>query len=103
MIAHYDRKFYYLKYRQGGLCPIAKEKKMWAESPRELHHRCHRTKWAIKKFPLFINSVWNLVAVCHWAHMQWGSYGKISWLEAERREAFLKRHSMIARAVNMED
>lgn len=103
MIANYEKKFAYLLRRQGGCCPIAATKKRWAVTPTELHHRLHNLKWARKKFPLFIDSVWNLMAVCHWAHMEWPSYGKISYLEAERREAFLQRHPLIARAVNMEN
>jgi len=103
VIANYNKKFDYLLYRQRGLCPIAKQKDGFAQPPSDLHHRCHRTKWATKRFPLFIDSVWNLMAVNHFWHMMWPSYGKISWLDAEKREAFLRRHPMMARAVNMED
>lgn len=103
MIKNYEKKFAYLVRKQGGICPIAKTRDKWAEAPTELHHRCHRTSWAIKKFPLFIDSLWNLMAVNHNWHMQWPSFAKISFFEAEKREAFLQRHPMIAKAVNCED
>ena len=102
MIKNYGKKFAYLLRRQNGICPIAKAKDGWAETPTSLHHRCHRTKWAKKKFPLFIDSVWNLMAVnFHW-HLQWPSFARISHMEAEKREEFLQRHPAIARAVNFE-
>jgi hypothetical protein len=102
MVANYERKFQYLWHHQHGRCPIAWSEG-WFELPTELHHRAHRTKWARRRFPLFIDSVWNLMAVAHDWHMRYPSFGKISWLEAERREQFLERHPAIARAVNMED
>jgi hypothetical protein len=92
--------------RQQGLCPIISAKYRGHYKyprPTELHHRCHRVGWAVKRFPLFIDSVWNLMAVNHDAHMQWPSFGKISYEEAERREKFLQRHPQIARAVNCEE
>ncbi len=103
MIANYDLKFAYLLRRQNGICPIAKAKDGWAEAPTSLHHRCHQAKWAKKKFPLFIDSVWNLMAVnFHW-HTQWPSFARISHMEAQKREAFLQRHPAIARVVNFEE
>ena len=99
---HYDEKFRYLVRRQGGLCPIAKERYGRAESPTELHHKLHNTKTNRKLYPLYIDSVWNLAAVAHWSHMALGSWGKISYLEAGKREAFLRRHPLLASWMNGE-
>jgi len=103
VIKNYEKKWTYLLRRQHGICPIGKAKDGWAEAPTELHHRCHRIGWAVRRFPLFMDSVWNLMAVNHNYHMQWPSFGKISYEEAARRERFLQRHPMIARAVNCEE
>lgn len=102
MIAHHYEKLQYLSYKQRGECPIARAKNNIELQPTELHHRYPRTKLGLRRFPLFIDSVWNLMAVSHRGHMEWGSYGRIKWGEAERRERFLERHPAIARAVNME-
>ncbi len=103
MIKNYDAKFAYLLCRQHGICLIAKAKDGWAEAPTSLHHRLSRSKWAKKKFPLFIDSVWNLMAVNHDWHMKWPGFGRISFIEANDREAFLERHPAIAQAVNFEE
>ena len=103
MIKNYAKKFSYLMRKQGMECPISREKDIWAAAPTQLHHRCHKSKWTKKKFPLFMDSVWNLMAVNHDRHIDWPSFGKISFLEAEKRERFLERHPAIARAVNFEE
>ena len=100
-MTHYYEKYYYLLRRQDGFCPIAKMEG-WADSPTELHHRLHNTKVNRRKYPLLIDSVWNLVAVAHWAHIKHPSWGKMTYLEAAKRQAFLERHPCIAAAVNME-
>lgn len=43
------------------------------------------------------------MAVNHDYHMMWPSFAKINWLEAEKRQKFLERHPLIARAVNLEE
>ena len=99
---NYHAKLIYLFDKQRGICPIAKAHYGHA-LPNELHHRIHNTKVNRRLYPLFINSIWNLMAVDHNYHMMYGSFGKISVLEATKREAFLERHPMIAAAINMED
>ena len=103
MIKNYEKKWAYLMRRQKSICPIAKAKKGWAELPNELHHRHPRSELGKKKFPLFIDSLWNLMAVNHDFHMSWPSFAKIRWLEAEKRQKFLERHPDIAKKLNMED
>lgn len=100
---HYGEKFRFLVARQGGLCPIARERYGWAEAPTELHHRIHNTKVNRKLYPLYIDSVWNLAAVSHWSHMAFPSWGRISYREAAARERFLERHPRIAAAVNFDE
>ena len=97
---NYHAKQFYLIRKQRGRCPIADAHESLAPA-MELHHRLHKTIVNKRLFPLFIDSIWNLMAVDHDWHMMYGSFGKISVLEAEKREAFLERHPMIADAVNM--
>ncbi len=98
---NYHVKLNYLTRKQKLLCPIA-DAHYGCALPGELHHRLHNTKVNRRLYPLFIDSVWNLYAVDHNYHMMYGSFGKISVLEATKREAFLERHPMIATAVNRE-
>ena len=101
MITSYFAKQLYLIGKQKGVCPIAKAHGKGAFA-KELHHRLHKTKVNKRLYPIFIDSIWNLIAVDHDNHMMHGSFGKISVLEAEKREAFLRRHPVIAAAINME-
>lgn len=98
----YAAKMSYLLRRQGGYCAIASELGMEFARPTQLHHRCHNTKRARNKYPLFIDSLMNLVAVNHDQHLMHPSALKIRDNEAESRERFLERHPAIARAVNLE-
>lgn len=102
MIGNYQRKMHYLSRRNGGHCVIAEAHGAWAPIT-DLHHRHARSKWARRKFPLFIDSLWNLLPVNNKWHLRYGSFARISKYEAEKRERFLERHPMIAKAVNMED
>ena len=98
---HYEEKLTYLLRKQKGLCYIAKAKgKIYPAT--ELHHMLiHNTKTNKKKYPLLINSVWNLVAVSNKYHLMYPSFGRCSYLNANKIESFLQRHPMIAAAVNM--
>lgn len=88
--------------RQKGCCPIAAAYDKFAK-PQSIHHRLHNSKVNRKEFPLFINSIWNLYLVNHNWHMMYPSFGKITVLEAYKREAFLQRHPAIAKRVNLEE
>ena len=96
---NYYEKILYLARKQKGSCAIALAYNE-GYTPQELHHRLHKTKLSTRAYPLFIDSVWNLVAVNHDMHMMHPAFGKISILEAAHREAFLERHPTIARAIN---
>jgi hypothetical protein len=98
---NYTAKFRYLIRRQNGNCAIAVAYD-GAAAPDSLHHRLHNTKVNRKKYPLLIDSLWNLVAVNMAWHMQHPSFGGMWPREALSREAFLGRHPMIAAALNME-
>ena len=65
----------------------------------DLHHKCRKHKWRIKKFPLFIHSILNLELLHHTCHLSKdGSH--ISDMQAERKERFLERHKKIAKWLN---
>lgn len=101
MIPNYQAKMSYLSAKYRGCCGIAQRFDKYAHIT-ELHHRCHNTKANRRKYPLFINSVWNLMPVNHDWHMRHGSAGKIFDLEALNRERFLQQHPQIAVIVNFE-
>ncbi len=105
MIPNYRAKFEYLYAKQNGRCAIATSYgRIAAITERELHHAGrHNTDTDRKLYPLLINSIWNLVAVNHLWHMKYPAWGKqkgTAW--AGSREAFLQRHPMIAKRINME-
>jgi hypothetical protein len=72
--------------RNAYLCPIARAHGAMAV-PHEIHHaRAHNTKANRKRFPHFINSLFNLMAVNHDWHMMYPSFGrwperKVQWYE----------------------
>lgn len=100
---NYSEKFAYIFKKQSGCCAIAKSKGKIAQMT-ELHHAgVNNSKVNRRLYPLFIDSVWNLIGVNHDYHLQSGSFGRISFLEAEKRERFLERHPVIAKKINMED
>lgn len=74
--------------RQGGRCAICMAKG-WDDAPiTELHHaRIHDTRPARKRYPLFVDSIFNVLGVSHGAHMAFPSFGK--W--PERRVALIER------------
>ena len=107
VIPNVFEKHVYLDKHQKNRCPIAKEKinpKHWSVYlPSQLHHAgVHNTKVNRQKYPLFIHSLFNLKLVNPNLHMQFGSWGKISYREADKRERFLERHPAICKFVNME-
>ena len=124
---HRDRKFEYLAKRQGWTCPIWE---LWALRTKgrrrklgrtirgpfgtirlvamggpqlsDLHHRLHNTKVNRRCFPLFIDSMLNLVAVSHAWHLQRPHYGRISEYTARRMERTLQRWPRARAFVNGE-
>jgi hypothetical protein len=66
----------------------------------DLHHLCHNTKWRRKKFPLFLNSIFNLRPVSNSYHLAYPSWGKITDYQAEKYELFLRKHNIINYWVN---
>ena len=102
MIPYYEKKFEYLINRRtgkGGLCPIATARG-FLERANSLHHRCHNTKTNKKKYPLFIDSLLNLLPVNNSYHLVNGSWGRISDLQAEKYQRFLEKHSKCCKFVN---
>lgn len=98
-----DQKALKLLSIYGYECPIAKSMGHWAEC-QEIHHALvHNTALNRKLYPRLMHSLWNLMPVNHYFHMNNGSFGIISQKEARSREDFLQRHPCIARVLNMED
>ena len=88
---------------QNGWCAIAESLDKVAEIT-ELHHaHIHNTKPNRKRFPLLINSLWNLYGVNHHYHMANPSWsppkGRWSLMECDKREEFLNRHPLIRKGL----
>lgn len=89
MIELYEDKWDYLVSKYGNRCPIGAEKDEAWQQVTDLYHRCHNTKWRREKFPLFLNSLLNLMPVSNRYHLKFPSYGKISDMQAEKWQKFL--------------
>lgn len=105
MIEYYQAKFDYLqrhRQRQGMCwCPIAWERFGVIKNPNALHHtKVHNMEWTRDLYPLLLNSMMNLTPVWNPAHIQYPSWGKVSDIELENLEAFLRRHPVYAMWVN---
>jgi hypothetical protein len=90
-IAKYNELFFYISVLWGCMCPIAESHGDWA-SPESLHHRLHNRKINRKRFPLFIDSVFNLVAVNDNFHMKYPGWGKFTVFEADKMELYIVEH-----------
>lgn len=91
-------KYNYLYYRQDGLCAICGTL-MSLNEKLDMHHKCRRHKWRLKKFPLFIDSIINLELCHHDCHLSKDG-GHISDYQAERYEIFLRNHPKKCSFVN---
>ena len=87
-IDNYRELFFYISVLWNCMCPIALEKGQWANT-ESLHHRLHNTKINRKRFPLFIDSVFNLVPVNNKYHMENPNWGKFKVYEAEKIENYI--------------
>ena len=99
MIPHYEAKMIYLYQHQKAKCAITGLTLLQA-CKCDLHHGMHNSKWARKKFPLFINSLFNLFLVHHDEHMKHPSACKVTEIEATRYERFLEKHPLCESLVN---
>jgi hypothetical protein len=94
-IKNYEWKMEYLLKRQDYHCAICGM--VFYMSKIDLCHRAHRTKWRERKFPLFINSVFNMRAGHNTCNTTKLGALNISDLQAEQWERFLARHPNLAR------
>lgn len=99
----YLKRYSSIYRRQHGMCAIAFSKDI-VEEMEELHHtHIHNTKSNRQRFPLLLNSLWNLYGVSHSLHMSnpsWSpSTGRWSLMECDQREFFLARHPIIRKAL----
>ena len=98
---NYNEKYVYLWRRQNGICPIS-DKELIA-SKTDMHHRhVENTRTNRKKFPLFVDSIFNLCLVDSNAHMSKPLPKRLPLRRVERIERGLQRHPLHAKAVNME-
>jgi hypothetical protein len=95
----YWRQFTFMIRHQHFNCAIAASQGAYAPVT-ELHHKLANSRVNRSRFPLLIDSLFNLVAVNHGYHMANGSFQRMSVLEACKREAFLERHPLAARRLN---
>ena len=99
MIPNYEAKMNHIRERQKGNCAIAESLGEKAQITHP-HHRLHKSKVNVAKYPLFIDSTLNLLGVNHAYHMKYPHFGKITFLRAARIEAMLERHPALSKQVN---
>ncbi len=109
---NYENKVRFLYFHQDGKCDISGHHlpgldailttyDIYSYGGIDLHHSSvHNGKWQRRKYPLFIDSVWNLRLVWHDQHMARGSHGKRTDYYCEKVESFLERHIRISEWVN---
>jgi len=100
---NYEAKREWLCNKYNFQCVIAKSHKK--QMPvTELHHsHIHNKKWVRKLYPLFIDSIWNLLPVNNAYHLAYGNFGRWPEERVSRCENFLKRHKKLAEWVNDPD
>lgn len=97
---NYHNKVFYLYKRQRGICVICGSK-MGLTEVLDLHHKCRKHRWRIRKYPLFIDSIINLELAHNGCHITKDG-NHISDLQAGKYERFLERHPRICDFVNMD-
>ncbi len=96
---NYQAKLDYLYRHQKCICPVCKEYMSYNQGI-DIHHKCRKHKWRMKKFPLFIHSLLNLELLHSACHLSKdGSH--IGDLQAEKMELFLKKRKKITDFVNL--
>lgn len=94
-IPNREVKFSFLAELYSWRCPIAMHHKQLARV-EDLHHAAiHNTKWARKKYPNFIHSVFNLMPVNNAWHIRHTSFGKWKEVVVVAFEMFLQNHKDI--------
>ena len=98
-IPYYEEKMYFLGNKHE-YCVIAKSQYKRAKIT-ELHHTyIHNTCINRRRFPLLVNSIWNLSPVNHSYHMDNDGWGKIGIYEADWIEKYLADNSDVANVIN---
>lgn len=91
-LKNYPEKLKYLLVKQNFNCIIGKIHGHECNGT-ELHHRLHNRKENRRRFPLFVNSVFNLWWVSHYWHTMHPSAGKITLMDADEIEMMLSQNS----------
>ena len=98
-IPHAEAKALYLRARQLNICAIG-QAYGFAKPVEELHHKLHNTEPNRRQYPLLIHSLMNLVGVSRYWHTMHPYWGRPTLLDADKMEAFLRRHPQIAEKLN---
>ena len=97
---NYLEKLEYLLKHQKHVCPVCNRWLSLGRNIVELHHKCHKAKWRSRSYPLFIDSLLNLVVLHKRCHTENRSCFKISDYNANKINNFLKKHPKIEKFVN---
>ena len=98
-IPNAEAKMLYLRARQLNRCAIGQDYGHIANC-EELHHKLHNTEPNRRRYPLLIHSLMNLVGVSRYWHTMHPYWGRPTLLDADKMEAFLRRHPQIAEKLN---
>ena len=98
-IPNYPEKLMFLYEHQNYRCAVCGGYLSFHQA-LDMHHKFSRTKWGVKKYPLFIDSILNLALCHHDCHINKVGDLRITDYNANKYELFLKRHKKIAKFVN---
>lgn len=99
---NYDEKFRFIFQSQSGRCVIADADGEYRKMDA-LHHLLSKSKWAVRKYPLFIDSICNLVGVNNELHISRNSAIKAPEWYAVEWERFFEHNPECAEYCNNPD
>lgn len=88
---NYELKKEKLYIQQNGKCPVCQKELLIGTT--DLHHKMRNTKGNRKRYPLLIDSIYNLELIHHNCHISKHSSCGMMWdIEAEKLEKILKEN-----------
>ena len=87
-IDNYEDLWQYVFNIYGWQCQIAHSKGEYAP-PDQLHHKLHKSLKNMKRFPFFIDSIFNLIPVNHDWHEKYRNWGKTKVFQADKIERYI--------------
>ena len=94
-----EANFAKMRLRHSELAPLNNEE-LLTKLRIDPHHRLHDSDENIKKYPLQIHSLWNLVPIYHEGHDENRNFWPVNDEMARERERFLEANPEISKFMN---